>query len=1030
MTWLSTFAVRHWQFTLVLFAMLIALGANALRSIPRTEDPHFPIPVMIVKAVLPGADPVDMERLVADPIEDAIDALDDVKEIRSTSQNGVAIVSAEFYWSSDAEKKYDDVLREVNALKPRLPEGLARLDVNRIRTTDSSIVQVALLSDTASWKELEDGAHDLKDALDRLPGVDRAEYWGVPKSEVRVAVDLGKLAALNLPVTRVAEAIEAEGKDIPPGAIHAGGRRFNIKAAGSFRSIDEIADVVVLAAGGRVVRVRDVAEVGWASDEAEHLTRFDGRRAVFVTATQKSGESVFAVRDRIWAELDRFARELPADVTMERPFDQSQSVARRLDHLLFDFAFALSLVLVTLLPLGFRASLIVLVSIPLSLAIGVTLLQFTGFSLNQLSIAGFVLALGLLVDDSIVVTENIARHLREGTPRRRAAMDATAQISVAVLGCTSTLIMAFLPLLFLPEGAGKFVQSLPFSILFTVMASLFVAFTIIPFLASRLLSDTERPEGNRALQAVKSVIRYIYNPILHRALLNPWRTLGLAALLVLASLPLIPIIGFSLFPAANAPNFLVQVEMPDGTALTRTDEVLRKVERILADEPDVLWYLSNLGRGNPQVFYNMRQRETATNFAEVFVSIGEWDRRRGPKTLDRLRGRLREIPGAQVVIREFSNGPPMEAPIAVRIVGTDIELLRRLAAEAARIVEQTPGTRDVVNSVRLRRTDLDLGVDKGKAGALGVPAGAVDRSMRIALEGLTVAQYRTGAGREYDVAMRLPFADRNNLDALGRIYLPTQEGAGVPLSLVTRPQLEAGPNRIDRVGRERAVTVTAQVATGLVTAKVTEDIFARLAAALKLPPGYRIVAGGEAEAQKRSFGGLWAALLLALFGIMAALILEFRSFKASAVVAGVIPLGIMGGIVALWVTGYTLSFTAVIGFIALVGIEIKNSILLVDFTVQLQRQGAPLRDAIEKAGEIRFLPVLLTSATAIGGLLPLAVEGSGLYSPLACVIIGGLLTSTLLSRIVTPVMYLLLAPRGRRPSASLLPAKLAQGEGI
>ena len=284
--------------------------------------------------------------------------------------------------------------------------------------------------------------------------------------------------------------------------------------------------------------------------------------------------------------------------------------------------------------------------------------------------------------------------------------------------------------------------------------------------------------------------------------------------------------------------------------------------------------------------------------------------------------------------------------------------------------------------------------------------------------------------REYDVAMRLPFADRNNLDALGRIYLPTQEGAGVPLSLVTRPQLEAGPNRIDRVGRERAVTVTAQVATGLVTAKVTEDIFARLAAALKLPPGYRIVAGGEAEAQKRSFGGLWAALLLALFGIMAALILEFRSFKASAVVAGVIPLGIMGGIVALWVTGYTLSFTAVIGFIALVGIEIKNSILLVDFTVQLQRQGAPLRDAIEKAGEIRFLPVLLTSATAIGGLLPLAVEGSGLYSPLACVIIGGLLTSTLLSRIVTPVMYLLLAPRGRRPSASLLPAKLAQGEGI
>ncbi len=1029
MTWLSAFSVRHWQFTLVLFAMLIALGTNALRSIPRTEDPHFPIPVMIVKAVLPGADPVDMERLVADRIEDAIDALDDVKEIRSTSQNGVAIVSVEFDWSSDAEKKYDDVLREVNALKPRLPEGLARLDVDRIRTTDSNIVQIALLSDSVSWKELQDRAHDLKDLLDRVPGVDRAEYWGVPRSEIRVAIDLGKLAALNLPVTRVADAIEAEGKDVPPGAIHAGGRRFNIKATGSFRTIDEIADVVVLAVGGHTVRVRDVAEVGWASDESDHLTRFNGRRAAFVTATQKSSETVFAVRDRIWEELDRFEQGLPASIKMERPFDQSKSVEKRLNHLLFDFALALSLVLVTLLPLGFRASLIVMVSIPLSLAIGVTLLHITGFSLNQLSIAGFVLALGLLVDDSIVVTENIARHLREGTPRRRAAMDATAQISVAVLGCTATLVLAFLPLLFLPEGAGKFTRSLPFSILFTVVASLFVAFTIIPFLASRVLREDDSHQGNRALQAVQAAIRYVYNPVLARALRNPWPTLALAALMVAASLPLIPVIGFSLFPPASSPLFLVQIEMPDGTALSRTDSVLRRAEAVLADEPNVRWYFANLGRGNPQVFYNARQRETATNFAELFVSIGEWDRQRGPATLDALRRRLREISGAQIVVREFSNGPPIEAPIAVRIRGPDVELLRQLAAEAARIVEQTPGAQDVVNSVRLKRTDLDLGIDKGKASALGVPAGAVDRSIRIALEGVTVAQYRTGVGREYDVSIRLPFVERNNLDALNRVYLPTQEGAGVPLSLVTQPRLEAGPNRIDRVGRERAVTVTAHVATGFVTAKVAAEAFARLAT-LKLPPGYRVVAGGEAEAQKRSFGGLWTALLLALFGIMAALILEFRSFRASAVVAAVIPLGIMGGIVALWLTGYTLSFTAVIGFIALVGIEIKNSILLVDFTVQLQRQGFPLREAIAKAGEIRFLPVLLTSATAIGGLLPLALEGSGLYSPLAYVIIGGLVTSTLLSRIITPVMYLILAPRGRKPVSKLPSGQVSEGQGI
>jgi multidrug efflux pump subunit AcrB len=1011
---MSTFAVRHWQFTLVLFAMLVALGLNALRTIPRAEDPHFPIPAMIVKAVLPGAEPLDMERLVADPIEDALDSLDDVKDLRSTSQNGVAIVSVEFDWSADADKKYDDVLREVNALKPSLPEGLAKLEVDRIRTTDANIVQIALIAPDVPWKELEDRAEDLKDGLDRLPGVDKARVWGIPKSEVRVAVDLGRLAALGVPLTRVAEAIEAEGKDVPPGAIHAGGRRFNVKATGSFRSVDEIADVVVLSAEGRTVRVRDVAEVGWASAEADHLARFNGERAIFVTATQKVGENVFTVRDRIWAELDRFEQDLPATIRMMRPFDQSKSVDQRLSHLFLDFAFALSLVLVTLVPLGFRASLIVMMSIPLSLAIGVSALQFMGFSLNQLSIAGFVLALGLLVDDSIVVTENIARHLREGKSRRQAAMEATGQILVAVLGCTVTLVLAFLPLLFLPEGAGKFTRSLPVSILVTVIASLFVALTIIPFLASRLLPKSERPEGNRALQALHAVIRTVYNPILHRALLYPWRALAVAGLLVAASLPLIPIIGFSLFPPASAPIFLVDVEMPDGAALSRTDEVLRRVEKVLAETPEVQWFMSNLGHGNPQIFYNMRQRETATNFAEVFVSIGEWDSREGPRLLDGLRKQFREIPGAQVMLREFSNGPPMEAPIAVRIVGKDIVTLRRLAADAARIVEATNGVRDVVNSVRLMRTDLDLSINEAKAGALGVPAGAIDRTMRIALEGQALAQYRTGEGRDYDVSIRLPLAERHDLDTLQRVYLPTQSGAGVPLSLVTRPRLEGGANRIDRIGRQRAVTVTAQVATGEVTAKVTADVVRSLAA-LKLPPGYRIVLGGEAEAQAKSFGGLWVAMLLALFGIMAALILEFRSFRASAVVAGVIPLGIIGGIVALWLTGYTLSFTAVIGFIALVGIEIKNSILLVDFTVQLQRQGVPLREAIEKAGEIRFLPVLLTSATAIGGLLPLAVEGSGLYSPLACVIIGGLVTSTLLSRIVTPVMYLLLAPRGRKP---------------
>jgi multidrug efflux pump subunit AcrB len=372
------------------------------------------------------------------------------------------------------------------------------------------------------------------------------------------------------------------------------------------------------------------------------------------------------------------------------------------------------------------------------------------------------------------------------------------------------------------------------------------------------------------------------------------------------------------------------------------------------------------------------------------------------------------IPGAQVIIVVFENGPPLEAPIAVRISGKEMATLKDLAAKATAIIEAVPGAIDIVNPLRLDRTDLNLGLDADKAATLGVPAGVLDQTVRIALSGEIVGSYRQSNGDEFDITLRLPFENRHELTDLDRIYVPVAQGPGIPLSHIASPRLQSEPARIDRYKRERTVTITGRTGSGYLTSRVTQDVLERLKT-IPLPPGYRISAGGQAEAQARSFGGLGSAVLLALFGIMAVIILEFRSFKTSGVVAGVIPLGIIGGLVGLWVTGYPLAFTAIIGFIALIGIEIKNSILLVDFTQQLRAVGVPLRDAIEQAGEIRFLPVLLTSATAIGGLMPLAIEGSGLYSPLAIVIIGGLVSSTVLSRLVTPVMYLLLAPKDETP---------------
>ena len=356
----------------------------------------------------------------------------------------------------------------------------------------------------------------------------------------------------------------------------------------------------------------------------------------------------------------------------------------------------------------------------------------------------------------------------------------------------------------------------------------------------------------------------------------------------------------------------------------------------------------------------------------------------------------------------FTQGPPILAPVAIRITGPDMAVLTQLARRGEALLKTVPELRDIGDPLRLDRTELNLGVDDLRAGAMGVPAGAARAATQLALTGVTAASLRDADGDEYPVKVRLPMGMRNDVSALGRIEVPTDQGGAVPLSAIANPTLQSGPAEIDRYNRERAVTLTANVREGALNSRATANAFAALNAGLHLPPGYRMQLGGEAESQARSFAGLGPAIAIAMFGIITVLVMEFGRFRTVAVVAGVIPLGLFGAVLALWATGNSLSFTASVGLIALVGIEIKNSILLVDFTEQLRRDGSDVRTAVERAGEMRFLPVLLTSITAIGGLLPLAIEGNGLYSPMAIAMIGGLITSTLLSRIATPVLYLLL----------------------
>lgn len=1007
---LAASVISRWQLSLVLFALLTALGLNAIMTVPRAVDPHFPIPVVLIIAQQPGADAADMEQSVARPIEDILQGLDDIEEVQSTNRDGIAIVRAEFDWRGDADKYFNDSVREISAIRDQLPDGVIDLEFRRVRTTDTAVMQLALVSESASWRRMQKYSDDLSDILNRNIGIRGVRVSGLPNNELAVIVDAGKLSQLRIPMTQVADILRIGAAEITGGSVQSGGRRFNIDAGGLYENIDEIRKLPLRANDGSIVTIDDIADVRWSSEERRVETMHNGQRSIFIAASQKDGTDATKLRDEIFVQLDIFRAQLPPDIKLEVQFDQSKDISFRLKELTRDFSIALFLVIFTLMPLGFRASIIVMISIPLSLASGLLAISAIGESLNQLVVAGFILSLGLLVDDSIVVTENIARHLRMGKNRALAAIEATKEITPAILGSTGVLIFAFFPLLFLPEGAGAYTRSFFIAIMFTVTASMIISLTIIPFLASRLLKRDEDPEGNIVLKWLNRNIERLYKPLLQHALNWPKSTFYTAMAITLSAFILVKFMGFSLFPNADASYFRINIETEEGSSLATTKNIVQKISAILEQEPSIKIRAENIGAANPPVFYNVFDLRESSNYAEILVILNEWEGSKSEAMLERLRDQFDDIAGANIQTLVFQNGAFINAPISIRVQGHDNDILKTLSTQVENIIRDHPQTRDIVNPVATDRIDIDLNIDDGKAALLNIESGSPRRTIRLALNGEAAGNFRDEEGDNYPVVVRLPRGDNQPISALQNIYVANRDGQPIKLEEISNPQLKAVPPVIERYKLQRVVSVTAQLKEGGIASKVAQDILVE-AEKINLPPGYSFSIGGEAEAVNKTLAGFGPAILIALFSIFAILVAEFGRFRETIVVVGVIPLGTFGGLIALFLTGNSVSFMAVIGFIALIGIEIKNSILLVDFTSQLRANGMKLRDAIEQAGRVRFLPVLLTSLTAIGGLMPLAILGGSLYSSLAIVIIGGLISSTILSRIVTPVMYLLIAKK-------------------
>ncbi len=1007
---LPALAIQNYQFTIIMVLLLSLVGLVSFLTMPRSEDPPIDAPGTRILVVYPGASPEDIESLVIDPIEEAVNALDDLKEIQSTAQNGLGDIVVEFLASEDPDDTYDEVVQAVNGIRDDLPAGILAIETLKFSTADVIIMQIALMSEDVSYTILEKEAEKLERQFERVSGVMQADIWAFPETEVRISLDLEKMKEMGISMDQIIGSVQASSQNIPGGSVDLGARRFNIQTSGDYESLDDIRQTIVATNGQRVVYLGDIADVAFDYEDATHRGRYNGQRSVFVTVAQRTGTNIYDVKAGLDEALVSFGAQLPEGVEMATVFDQSIGVTERVNGFFNNLFQGVLLVgLVILLALGIRASGIVVLAIPISILIAIGWLDFSGYGIQQMSIVGLVVALGLLVDNAIVVTENVARYRKQGLNGFEAALKGTKEVGWAIMAATVTTVLSFLPIVLIQNDSGDYIRSMPMTVIFALVASLFVSLTMTPFLASRLLRNEEKTKRQPVLQNIlKRLVEGPYRRLLRGAIKRPIVVLAVAFTVFAGSLMLFPLVGVSLFPKAEKPLFYINIEMADGATLDHTDAAVRHVEEILDGHDEVVGYAANIGNDNPRFYYNVLPRGKKSNIGQVLVSVESLDK--VPGLIRNLKAEFAEVTGVDIDILELENGPPIEAPIAIKVIGPDNEEIKRIAGDLERIMLATEGTENVNNPLRANKTDLHVRINRDKAGLLGIPLVEIDRTVRASMAGLPVGTFRDPSGDEHNIVARLPLDGRPGMEDFDRISVTSFMGASIPLRQVADVELEAVPTQIDHFNLERTATVTSYVQEGYSDFELTAQILDEVEA-YEWPVGYRYYVAGKQEAQQESFAGMASALVVALLGILGVLVLQFRSFSQPLIIIVAVPLAIIGSIPALLITGFTFSFSAFIGLTSLVGIVVNNSIILVDYANKLIASGKSVIEAVIEAGETRFSPILLTSLTTIGGLLPLTLTNSTMWSPMGWVIIGGLIASTALTLIVVPVLYKLFTPQ-------------------
>ncbi len=1004
----------------VLVIVVLILGGVSLTRLSIDLYPEMQLPVAAVFAEYPGAGPKEVERQVTEPLEGVLATVNNLDELMSISSMGNSVIIVMFDWGTNMDFATLQMREKIDQMRAYLPEGVKAPVVFKMDPNQMPIMQIALSSgDPVRLKHLVE--ETIQPRLERAGGVATVWSAGGYEREIRVLVDPARLEGYGLTLNGLTGALKGENMNVSGGTVLEGGKDWLVRVTGEFREIEEIEKTVVGAPGGVPIHLGDVAKVIDGQKKVTQFSRLDGQPGISIFVHKQSGSNTVKVAREVKKAVKDLEKELP-EVKFNVVMDQAQFIERSIAHLVREILAGSVLVIFVMWIFlrNLRSTLIIATSIPISVIATFSLLYFNDMTLNIISMGGLVLGIGLIVDDAIVVLENIFRHRQQGYGLMEAALAATEEVKGAVIASTLTTMAVFLPIVFIKGLAEQLFKPLALAVAFSVFASLLVALTVVPLLASRYLLLEDYAGGKRGLRTRLyllsenwfSRLNNGYRRLLAWALAHRrWVLLIVGAAFAL-SVAAFPLVGFEFLPTMDQGYVNITIQMPKGTALEETDQVAAKIEKLTRELPEVESVFTGVGFTGIQGLWG----SVSTDQAQVTLKLVDKSRRAlsDQEVAEKVRALVKNIPGAEIEVAAQDPSfqeRSMSAPVELRIKGDDLNTLARLGDRVAELVRQVPGTRQVTSSLEGGRPEIQVSVDRDRAAAYGLSPLEIASTVRTAIEGTVATRYRSG-GEEVDIRVLLDKGEKDGvigIKELERLTISSPLGVKVPLAEVAAFKLEMGPHTIERLDQSRQVTIKAQIAGRPLNA-VTGEIREKLSS-LSLPSGYAVEFGGEQEMMTETFQDLGLALALAVVLVYLVMMAQFESALFPFIVMFSVPVTIIGVVFSLLVTGRTFSVSAFIGAILLVGIVVKNAIVLIDYVNKLRQRGLSRMEALLQAGPIRLRPILMTALTAIFAMFPMTLaigEGSEGQAPLATVVVGGLAFSTLITLVLVPVIYSLL----------------------